>query len=153
VTVNGGTGGFTTLNINDQGSTTQHTYTQTATTFSRSGAATITFSHITTLNPNKGPRTGAAPQAQDLTLTDQIQVGELATLSGQLVTDNPDAQLQLIVDWGDETDPDVVEPGLDPFSLQHSYDTPGTYTVRAIWTDLATGESNSQDLTIVVLPA
>jgi hypothetical protein len=152
VTVNGGTGGFTTLNINDQGSTTPHTYTQTSTTFSRSGAATITFFNITTLNPNKGPRTGSSAQAQDLTLTDQIQVGDLATLSGQLVTDNPDAQLTLEVDWSDGSDPDLLQPGLDPFSLQHSYDQPGTYTVRGIWTDLATGESNSRDLTITVTP-
>jgi hypothetical protein len=153
VTVNGGTGGSTTLNINDQGSTTAHTYTQTATTFSRDGVATITFSHITTLNPQKGQRAGSAPQAQDLTLTDQIQVGDLASLTGQLVTDNPDAQLTLEVDWGDGSDPDELQPGLDPFSVQHSYDTPGTYTVRGIWTDLVTGESNFQELTIVVLPA
>jgi hypothetical protein len=153
LTVTGAAGALTTLNINDQGSTTPHTYTQTATTFSRSGAATITFFNITTLSPHKGPVAGSASQAQDLALTDVIQAGELATLSGQLVTDNPDAQLTLTVDWGDGSDPDVVEPGLGPFSLQHSYDTPGTYTVRGIWTDLATGESNSRDLTIVVLDA
>jgi hypothetical protein len=153
VTVTGGTGGSTTLNILDDGSTTQHTYTQTSTTFSRSGAATITFFNITTLNPLKGPRAGSPPAAQDLALTDTVQVGDLATLSGQLVDDNPDAQLQLEVDWGEGSDPDVIQPGLDPFSLQHSYAQAGTYTVRAIWTDLATGESNSRDLTIQVLDA
>src|SRR5262249_8377191 len=74
VTVNAGTGGFTTLNINDQGSTTAHTYTQTATTLNRSGAATITFFNITPLHINKGPVAGIAPQAQDLTVTDTVQV-------------------------------------------------------------------------------
>ena len=53
VTVNG-QDGFDTLTINDQGSTTPHVYTQTASTFSRDGAATITFSGIESLQPNKG---------------------------------------------------------------------------------------------------
>jgi hypothetical protein len=153
VTVTGGMGGFTTLNINDQGSTTPHSYPQTATSLSRSGAATISFFNIGSLHINKGPVAGLAPAAQDLALTDTVQVGDLATLSGQLVTDNPDAQLTLEVDWGDGSDPDELQPGLDPFSVQHSYDTPGTYTVRGIWSDLATGEANFQELTIVVLPA
>jgi hypothetical protein len=151
VNVNGRRGVPATLNINDQGSTTPHTYTQTATTFSRSLAATITFTNITTLNPNKGPVAGSAPQAQGLTLTKLTRLGRPATLSGSLVDADPDAELQLTVDWGDGSRPLVLQPGLDPFSLQHHYRHAGTYTVRVIWTDLANGESNSRDLAVRVL--
>jgi hypothetical protein len=62
LTING-EGGVDTLNINDQGSTTPHLYNQTATTLSRSGAATITFSNIGILNVNKGPVAASARQA------------------------------------------------------------------------------------------
>jgi hypothetical protein len=148
LTING-QGGFDTLNINDQGSTTPHVYNQTATTVSRSGAATITFSSIESLNVNKGPIAGSASQASNLTLTGVIQAGGLATLSGRLVDANAGATLSLTVDWGDGSKPQQSTPDRAPFSLMHLYPQAGRYTVRVIWTD-STGQSNSRDLTLTV---
>jgi hypothetical protein len=151
VTVNG-QGGFDTLNINDQGSTTPHDYTQTATTFSRDGAATITFSSIESLQPHKGIVLGSAPMATDLAFTSSIRAGQFATLSGRLIDADAGDRLSLIVDWGDGSRPAQLTPDRAPFSLKHKYKHPGTYTVRAIWTD-STGQSNSRDLTLTVTAA
>ena len=57
------------------------------------------------------------------------------------------------MDWGDGSTPDVNKPGLKPFRRTHRYAAPGTYTVRAIWTDTRTGESNFRDLRLTVTPA
>jgi uncharacterized delta-60 repeat protein len=73
------------------------------------------------------------------------------SLTGQLTDDDPDAQLTLTVDWGDSSQPDVIQPGLDPFKLRHQYDQAGTYTVRAIWSDTLNG-SNFQELSLTVDP-
>jgi hypothetical protein len=58
--------GGDTLNINDQGSKTPHTYSlgtlQKTTTLSRSGAADISFTNITDLHLNKGPVLGSPPR-------------------------------------------------------------------------------------------
>jgi hypothetical protein len=155
VSVLGALGGDT-LNINDQGSKTPHTYFlgtfQGTTTLVRSGAANISFTHITDVHLNKGPVLATPPQAKDLTLTTSIQAGQLATLSGQLVDANPHAKLKLTVDWDDGSKPQSIKPGQAPFSLEHRYLKAGTYVVHVVWTDLGTGLSNSQDLTIVVKP-
>jgi hypothetical protein len=90
-----------------------------------------------------------APAAQNLALTSPIQVGHRATLSGQLVDGDGDANLTLTVDWGDGSKPEQSQPGLEPFAVKHKYRRAGTYTVHATWTD-STGLSNSQDLTLVV---
>jgi uncharacterized delta-60 repeat protein len=74
------------------------------------------------------------------------------SLTGQLTDDDPDAQLTLTVDWGDDTQPDSIQPGLAPFKLRHQYDQGGTYTVRAIWSD-SLGGSNFQELSLTVDPA
>jgi hypothetical protein len=158
LTVNGGVGGVTILNINDQGSTTPHTYNLTSgsptSTFTRSapGPVTVNFSGIPiqNLHVNKGAQVGNPPQARGLTLTEEVRVGQLATLSGRLVDQSPDAPLTLTVDWGDGSPAQVLQPGQRPFHLQHQYDRAGTYTVGVLWTDRATGEFNSQDLTIQV---
>jgi hypothetical protein len=154
VSVLGALGGDT-LNINDQGSTTPHSYFegtfQGTTTLSRSGAAAISFTHITDVHLNKGPEI-KAPQAKDLTLTKAIRAGQFATLSGRLVDADPAAKLELTVVWGDGSKPQSLKPGQEPFSLQHRYHKAGAYTVHVEWTDLGTGLSNSQDLTIQVKP-
>jgi PKD domain len=150
VTVNG-QAGTDTLNIDDQGSLTPHVYTQTATTLSRSGAATITFSGIENLQIHKGPQIAGAPHAKHLALTKSVKVGESATLTGRLEDPDKDVKLTLTVDWGDGSKPQTSKPGLKPFALKHKYVAAGTYTVRVIWTD-GTGQSNSQDLSLAVTP-
>jgi hypothetical protein len=142
--------GTDTLNVNDQGSTTPHTYTQTATTLDRSGAARITFAGIESLHVNKGAVLGAAPQAKDLKLTKAVKLGQFATLSGQLTDADPAAKLRLSVDWGDGSKPQTLEPGQSPFTVKHKYGHKGSYTVRVVWTGLGTGQSNSQDLALAV---
>jgi acrosin len=150
LTVNGSISGFNTLIINDQGSTTPHVYTQTATTLSRSGAATISFFNVENLAVNKGPVLGGAPAAKGLKLTPGPNGSRLVTLTGQLTDANPAAKLALTVDWGDGSQPQSIKPGQSPFSLKHQYARKGAYTVRVIWTDLKTGQSNSQDLRLTV---
>jgi hypothetical protein len=43
-------------------------------------------------------------------------------------------------------------PDRKPFSVKHKYARPGTYHVRAVWTDSA-GQSGFRELTIVVTAA
>jgi hypothetical protein len=150
LTVNGNSSGFDTLNINDQGSTTKHTYTQTANSLSRSGAAEIFFANIAKLQVNKGPVLGIVAQAKDLAVTKVIRVGQYATLSSRLVDKNASAKLTLVVDWGDGSKPQTFTPGQAPFHLKHKYHKAGHYTVRVIWTDLTSQESESQDLHVTV---
>jgi acrosin len=148
LTINGGVGGTNTLNINDQGSTTPHVYTQTATTLSRAGAATITFTGIQSLNVNKGAVVGSPPQVKHLKLTQPVKGSGLVVLTGQLTDIDRDAKLTLTVDWADGSGPQSIVPGQSPFKLTHNYASKGEYTVRVIWTDLETRQSNSRDLTI-----
>jgi hypothetical protein len=154
VTVLGALGGDT-LNINDQGSKTPHTYLQgvnfQGTAFLiRSGAAEIDFTHIASLHVNKGPVQGSPPAAKDLKLTQPIKGSRLVLLTGQLTDANPAAKLTLTVDWGDDTPPQTIKPGQRPFGLAHLYAKKGAYAVRAVWTDLKTHQSNSQDLRATV---
>jgi hypothetical protein len=151
VTVDGGLGGTDTLNINDQGSKTPHTYTQSATTLDRNGAARITFTGIENLHVNKGAVLGNAPQAKDLKLTPSAKKCQFATLTGRLVDTDPGDALSLTVDWGDGSKPQTSTPNRAPFSLKHRYEQAGTYTVRVIWTD-NTGQSNFRDPSLVVTP-
>jgi hypothetical protein len=53
LTINGG-GGTNKMNVNDQGSSAAHTYTLTATTLARTGAALITFGAVATTVVNGG---------------------------------------------------------------------------------------------------
>jgi hypothetical protein len=146
--------GIDTLFVNDQGSTTAHTYTQTDTTFGRDGAATVTFLGFLSQNVhlNRGLQTGAAPMLTDLAFTDTIRAGQLATLSGRLVDADPTQVLSLTVDWGDGSTPVQRTPDRAPFHLTHRYEEPGTYTVHLVWSD-SLGKSNSRDLTLTVQPA
>jgi hypothetical protein len=149
LTVDGSISGINVLIINDQGSTTPHTYTQTPTTLSRSGAATISFFNVESVSVNKGP-VASPPAAKDLKLTPGPKGSRYVTLTGQLTDADPAAPLALTVNWGDGTQPQTVKPGQLPFKLKHHYARKGTYTVRAVWTDLKTHLSNSQDLRVTV---
>ena len=81
-----------------------------------------------------------------------MRVGQLARLTGTLVDDDPNQVLSLTVDWGDGSDPDTSTPDRDPFTVTHTYTTPGTYFVHVTWND-SDGVSNSRDLLIRVRPA
>jgi hypothetical protein len=150
VTVNGRAGGIDTLNINDQGSTTKHSYLQTANTLFRNGAAPITFSVIAHLNVNKGPVLGSPPRAKGLKVMQSARGSRLVLLTGRLTDAHAAAKLMLTVDWGDGSTPQSFKPGQSPFRLKHRYAMKGDYTVRAVWTDVKTGQSNSQDLSLQV---
>src|SRR5262249_55410909 len=117
-----------TLIINDQGSLLPNVYTQTATTLTRSAAATITFSGIEDLPIHKGAQIAGAPQAKNLALPKAIEAGQFAAGIGQLGDADAAAKLTLVVDWGDGSKPQTIEPGRDPFSLTHEYQKAGVYT-------------------------
>jgi hypothetical protein len=155
VSVLGALGGDT-LNINDQGSKTPHTYFQgvnfQGTSFLlRSGAAEIDFTHIANVHVNKGPVQGSPPAAKDLKLTQPIKGSRLVMLSGQLTDADPAAKLTLTVNWDDGSGPQTIRPGQKPFSLVHKYARPGTYIVHVVWKDVETGLSNGQDLSLKVV--
>jgi hypothetical protein len=143
-----------TLTVDDSGSTTPHTYTLTlgapTSTFTRSapGPVTITFSGIPSqgLNIKRGAVLGAPPQAADLTFPTTIATGHAATLRGRLVGTGA---LSLSVDWGDDSPPAQSTPDRRPFRVQHPYAQPGTYSVRAVWTD-SSGQSGFRDRTLTV---
>jgi hypothetical protein len=147
VSVQGGFG-FDTLNINDQGSKTPHTYFQGVGVLRRNGAADIFFSHIASLHVNKGPVVGSPPKAKGLKLTHPAKGRRRVTLTGQLTDADPSAKLTLTVDWGDDSLPQTIQPSQLPFKVKHHYAKKGGYTVRVVWTDLKTHESNSQDLRV-----
>jgi hypothetical protein len=154
VSVLGALGGDT-LNINDQGSKTPHTYFQGVTFqkvnfLRRSGAAEIDFTHIANLHINKGPVLGSPPKAKGLKLTQPAQGSRLVLLTGRLTDAHRAAKLTMTVDWGDGSPPQSLKPGQSPFRLDHQYARKGAYTVRVVWTDVKTRESNSQDLRLMV---
>jgi hypothetical protein len=149
LTVNG-EGGTDSLFINDQGSTTAHTYSITATSVARSGAATINYTGIENLQLNKGP-TVSPPLIADMTFSKTIVAGTAASLSGHLVDSDKADNLSLTVDWGDGSKPTHITPDRAAFTVKHAYAKAGKYTVRAIWTD-STGDSNFKDLSLAVLP-
>ena len=150
ITVNGQTESDT-LTIDDRGSITPHVYTQTATSFKRDDTATFTFSGIQTLKVFKGRVVGDCP-ASPGTLAGQVDQARPARHAERCLVDADKGQnLSLTVDWGDDSPPQVTHPGRKPFSLRHHYAAAGTYTVRVIWTD-STGQSNSQDLHLSVIP-
>jgi hypothetical protein len=142
------------LTVNDQGSTTPHTYTFAPFTIDRSGAARITFAGIELAQINQGPKAvvNNAPAAKNLKLSKSVKVGEAATLTGQLVDPDKADVLTLTVNWGDGSKVETSKPGLKPFSLSHKYAKAGKYTVRVTWTDKL-GASNHQDLKLEVTPA
>jgi hypothetical protein len=147
-----------TLHIFDKGSTTPHIYTitpgtpdPTTTTFQRSAPnpVTIQFSSIITLAPPQENPAGPGSQAAELAFPTTIEAGRFATMSGRLVGTG---ELSLSVDWGDGTPVAHSTPDLRPFSIKHKYERPGTYHVRAVWTD-SSGQSGFRELTITVEPA
>jgi hypothetical protein len=146
-----------TLNILDKGSTTAHTYNLAQNpptdTFTRTApgtpTVTIQFSSIMHLNEQRGTMAGNPPMAADLAFPTTIAAGSFATMSGRLVGTG---ELSLSVDWGDGSKAEQRKTDLKPFSLKHKYDQPGTYHVRAVWTD-SSGQSGFRELTIVVTAA
>jgi hypothetical protein len=142
------------VSIFDQGSTTPHTYTNTATTFTRSSTAdptvTIGLKSIEALDVFKGVVASTSPPlAKDLALSKKVRAGESATLTGRLEDADASDTLTLTVIWGDGSEPSVSAPGRDPFKLTHAYAAKGNYRVRVIWTD-STGESNFRELQLKV---
>jgi hypothetical protein len=144
-----------TLNILDQGSTTPHTYTLTQSpptdTFTRTapGAPTVTihFSSIIHLPPpQEGTKAGAGTQAAELAFPSTVAAGRQATMSGRLVGTGT---LSLSVDWGDGSPAEQSTPDRRPFRMKHKYARPGTYHVRAVWTD-SSGQSGFREMTIIV---
>jgi hypothetical protein len=153
LTLNGNSG-FDTLTINDQGSKLAHVYNLTATSFTRSfngPSVNIGFSPFESIQLNKGAFVSSPPLARNLALRTKGHSGNVAALTGRLWDSDKGDVLSLIVDWGDGSDPAQVTPNRAPFRLSHRYAAPGTYTVRAIWTD-STGQSNFRDLALTVSP-
>jgi hypothetical protein len=153
VTVNGGLG-TDTVNVRDNGSTTPHTYTQTATSLTRSAASTpavtINYPGLEFLNVAKGPVVNPHPPlAKNLALSKKVRAGGSATLTGRLEDKDAGDAISLTVDWGDGSAPQSSMPNRKPFHLQHRYTKAGTYTVRVIWTD-SRGESNFRNLPLTV---
>jgi hypothetical protein len=145
-----------TLNILDKGSTTAHTYNLTQNpptdTFTRSAPnpVTINFSSIIHLNPpQEGTLVGPGAQAAALAFPSTVAAGSFATMSGRLVGTG---ELSLSIDWGDGTPVAHSTPDLRPFSVKHKYAQPGTYHVRAVWTD-SSGQSGFREMTMVVTAA
>jgi hypothetical protein len=143
-----------TLTIDDQGSTTPHTYTITQNsptdTFTRSApgtpTVTIMFSSSIHLNPEDGPKAGATAMAAELAFPTTIAAGHPVTMSGQL---EGTGELSLSVDWGDGSPAQQITPDQSPFRMKHKYTQPGTYHVRVVWTD-SSGQSGFREMTIVV---
>jgi len=162
LTLNGSPFGFDTLQVIDTFAATGHLYANDG--FSQItrdfGAVTINFSLMNSVTLNQSPLPPhitfipdpGFPAATNLDFTDSIRAGQRATLSGQLVDDDPREVLSLTVDWGDGSDPVQSTPDRDPFRLTHRYDTPGIYKVVVTWTD-SFGRSNSRVLTLTVRPA
>jgi hypothetical protein len=125
-----GEGGTDFVSIFDQGSTTPHTYTNTATTVTRSSTndptVTITVKSIEALDVFKGLVTSTSPPlAKDLALSRKVRAGASATLTGRLEDADAADTLTLTVVWGDGSEPTVVTPGRDPFTLTHAYAAKG----------------------------
>jgi hypothetical protein len=148
----GGELGKNPLTINDQGSTTPHTYTLFGGELRRSGAASIFFSQVNPFVLNKGPVKGTPPAADGLSLARSVRVGQPLTLTGRLTDADKADKVSLAVDWGDGTAPVLVSPNRKPFRLRHRASQEGPQTVRVIWTD-STGESNFKEATIDVVAA
>jgi hypothetical protein len=148
-----GQGDADSLNVNDQGSTTTpHVYTTSSTTFTRTGAANVTFANVESPKLNKGLETtgaGSTPQVSKLIFPTSITLGQLATLSGKLIDPDASSTLKLIVNWGDGSKLDKTTPNQSAFTRTHKYAKTGKYTVRVTWID-QTGRSNRKDLILTV---
>jgi len=147
-----GQGDSDSLNVNDQGSTTAHVYTTSSTTFTRTGAANVTFANVESPKLNKGVETagaGTAPQVANLVFPTTVTVGQFATLTGKLVDPDASNTLKLIVNWGDGSKLDKTTPNQTAFTRTHKYAKAGKYTVRVTWID-NTGRSNRKDLILTV---
>jgi hypothetical protein len=154
VVVEGGVGGHNTLFVQDEGAALGHNYQTPPNEIFRSGGGTppvtILFNnHFQNVQLFRNGQPG--PQAQDLALTERVRVGQQATLTGQLVDDDPNQVLSLTVDWGDGSDPETSTPDRDPFEVTHTYASPGRYFVHVTWSD-SDGVTNSRDLLIRVKP-
>jgi hypothetical protein len=153
VNVVGGSG-LDRLLVNDQNNHLAHTYTTTTNSVTRTGngpTVTVNFFGIEDLEVLKStlPTGNPPPLVKDLTFPTSIFAGDFATLTGHLSDADGDTKLKLAVDWGDGSNPTVIQPGQKNFSVKHKFTKAGTYYVRAIWTD-SHGESNFKELKLIV---
>jgi hypothetical protein len=148
-----GQGGDNTLNINDQGSTVKHTYSDLPGRFARTnpGSLTINYTHVEHPHFNPGASNDTAPMVVGLIFPTSVRAGRFATLRGRLLDPDKDDKLTLTVGWGDGSKPAHFSPNRAPFRLKHTYKRPGQYTAHVTWAD-NTGLSNSRDLNLVVTP-
>jgi len=89
------------------------------------------------------------PMIRNDVLTPDINEGQKATLSGNLVDPDPGDELSLIVNWGDGSPVQTYHPGLASFAFQHRYVDNGTYNVNFTWIDNH-GASNTRTRQVVV---
>jgi autotransporter-associated beta strand protein len=94
--------------------------------------------------------------AKDLSLSERVTEGSVATLRGQLVDPDVGDRLALQVDWGDGSPVETFAPGLKPFAIHHRYlDNPlqgtaeGEYQVSVRWFDQF-GAGNGRALAVAV---
>jgi hypothetical protein len=140
VTVHGGLGGADTLNINDQGSTSPHTYAVTPTSVTRSpGGPVINYSTIQALNVHPG-RLGTAPlaprAASAITSAPANVLDVLGTAAGTTVALGPTGGATVNV--GNDQD------GLD--ELQGPLQVGGDTTVSLTVNDQMTAGAQEYDL-------
>jgi hypothetical protein len=105
------------------------------------GIANSRFSTPTSIN--------TPPMISGDALTPQINEGDSAVLSGQLVDPDAGDVLGLRVNWGDGTPTQTYFPGLQPFALPHRYEEDGSYNAQFTWFDNH-GGSNTRTRQVVV---
>jgi ELWxxDGT repeat protein len=96
------------------------------------------------------------PRITNVSLTGSVLEGGVAMLTGQLEDPDPDDELFLDIDWGDNSPLETIQPGHEAFSIQHLYrdDLPsGTsadeHVVFLTWRD-SRGGGNSTSLVVTV---
>jgi hypothetical protein len=94
----------------------------------------------------------AADQLVDLDANDQVILlavtpnvtdeGQEVALTGTIVGSEPASHLFLVIVWGDGSDPELHNPGREPFQFAHTYANNlsgqprgGAYTITAFWFD------------------
>jgi len=100
--------------------------------------------------------TSSGPKIRGESLTRQVDEGGVATLRGHVVDPDPQDELFLSIDWGDDTELETHAVGRAPFAFEHRYldDAPsGTaadeHQVHFTWFDSG-GGSNSKTLPVTV---
>ena len=94
---------------------------------------------------NVAPEVEAGPDQRDIPLGTEITLNDPITFTDEGSADTHTAN----VDWGDGSPDDDVDPAVSPFSLTHTYEDPGEYTVTVTVTD-DDGDSGEDTLTIQI---